>query len=138
MAKIVDITEKLCFEENPVMQIGTLEVEVNADAETMLRLMGAFGNKGELQAVEEALNLIFKPEDVEKICNIKKGKKKLSAKSLMVIVEEAMNLVPVTVRDTVIERTSGRNEMERISRSSCWTGTGYSSRTYCFHPIRGR
>lgn len=93
MAKIVDITEKLCFEENPVMQIGTLEVEVNADAETMLRLMGAFGNKWELQAVEEALNLIFKPEDVEKICNIKKGKKKLSAKSLMVIVQEAMALV---------------------------------------------
>ena len=58
MEKIVDITDKLCFDENPVMQIGTLEVEVNADAETMLRLMGAFGNKGELQAVEEALNLI--------------------------------------------------------------------------------
>ena len=75
MAKVVDITEKLSFDENPIMQIGTLEVEVNADAETMLRLMGAFGNKGELQAVEEALNLIFKPEDVEKICNIKKGKK---------------------------------------------------------------
>lgn len=93
MAKVVDITEKLSFDENPIMQIGTLEVEVNADAETMLRLMGAFGNKGELQAVEEALNLIFKPEDVEKICNIKKGKKKLSAKSLMVIVEEAINLV---------------------------------------------
>ena len=86
MAKVVDITEKLNFDENPIMQIGTLEVEVNADAETMLRLMGVFGNK-------EALNLIFKPEDVEKICNIKKGKKKLSAKSLMVIVEEAMNLV---------------------------------------------
>lgn len=93
MEKIVDITDKLCFDENPVMKIGTLEVEVNADAETMLRLMGAFGNKGELQAVEEALNLIFKPKDVEKICNIKKGKKKLSAKSLVVIVQEAMALV---------------------------------------------
>ena len=93
MAKKIDITEKLNFDENPVMQIGTLEVEVNADAETMLRLMGVFVNKGELQAVEEALNLIFKPEDVEKICNIKKGKKKLSAKSLMTIVQEAMALV---------------------------------------------
>lgn len=93
MAKKIDITEKLNFDENPVMQIGTLEVEVNADAETMLRLMGVFGNKGELQAVEEALNLIFKPEDVDKICNIKRGKKKLSAKSLMTIVQEAMALV---------------------------------------------
>lgn len=93
MAKKIDITEKLNFDENPVMQIGTLEVEVNADAVTMLRLMGVFGNKGELQAVEEALNLIFKPEDVDKICNIKRGKKKLSAKSLMTIVQEAMALV---------------------------------------------
>lgn len=91
--KKIDITEKLDFEENPVLQIGTLEVEVNSDAETMLRLMGVFGNRSELQAVGEALDLIFKPEDVEKICNIKRGKKKLSAKSLMTIVQEAIALV---------------------------------------------
>lgn len=40
MAKVVNITEKLEFESNPIMEIGTLEVEVKADAETMLRLMG--------------------------------------------------------------------------------------------------
>ena len=75
MAKVVDITEKLSFDENQIMQIGTLEVEVNADAETV-RLMGAFGNKGELQAVEEALNLIFKPEDVERRSAISKKERK--------------------------------------------------------------
>lgn len=93
MAKRIDITDKLEFEENPVMQVGTLEVEVKADAETMLRLMGVFANNSELQAVSEALNLIFSPEDVEKICELKKGGRKLSAKSLMTIVQEAMSLV---------------------------------------------
>lgn len=93
MAKKIDITEKLSFDENPVMQIGTLEVEVNSDAETMLRLMGVFSKDGELEAVIQALRLIFNPDDVEKICNLKKGGKKLSARSLMTIVQEAMTLV---------------------------------------------
>lgn len=93
MAKRINITDKLDFEENPVMEIGTLEVEVNADAETMLRLMGVFAEKGDLEAVGEALNLIFKPEDVDAICNLKKNGKKLSAKSLMTIVQSAMSLV---------------------------------------------
>lgn len=93
MAKRIDITDKLCFEENPVLKIGTLDVEVKADAETMLRLMGVFSEKTELEAVGEALNLIFAPEDVETICNLERNGRKLSAKSLMTIVEAAMSLV---------------------------------------------
>lgn len=93
MAKRIDITDKLCFEENPVLEIGTLDVEVKADAETMLRLMGVFSEKTELEAVGEALNLIFAPEDVETICNLERNGRKLSAKSLMTIVEVAMSLV---------------------------------------------
>jgi hypothetical protein len=93
MAKRIDITDKLCFEENPVLEIGTLDVEVKADAETMLRLMGVFSEKVELEAVGEALNLIFAPEDVEAICNLERNGRKLSAKSLMTIVEAAMSLV---------------------------------------------
>lgn len=93
MTKRIDITDKLCFEENPVLEIGTLDVEVKADAETMLRLMGVFTEKAELEAVGEALNLIFTPEDVEAICNLERNGRKLSAKSLMTIVEAAMSLV---------------------------------------------
>lgn len=93
MAKRIDITDKLCFEENPVLEIGTLDVEVKADAETMLRLMGVFSEKAELEAVGEALNLIFAPEGVEAICNLERNGRKLSAKSLMTIVEAAMSLV---------------------------------------------
>lgn len=39
MAKIVDISEKLSFDENPILKIGDLEVEVNSDAETMKECM---------------------------------------------------------------------------------------------------
>lgn len=93
MTKRINITDKLCFEENPVMEIETLDVEVKADAETMLRLMGAFAEKTELEAVGEALNLVFSPQDVEAICNLERNGKKLSAKSLMTIVQAAMSLV---------------------------------------------
>lgn len=93
MTKRINITDKLCFEENPVMEIETLDVEVRADAETMLRLMDVFAEKTELEAVGEALNLIFSPQDVEAICNLERNGKKLSAKSLMTIVQAAMSLV---------------------------------------------
>ena len=93
MAKVINITDKLEFETNPILEIGTIEVEVNADAETMLRLMGVFAENGELEAVGKAMELIFKPEDVKAICNLKQNGKKLSAKSLVVIVQEAINLV---------------------------------------------
>ena len=93
MAKKINITDKLEFEANPVMEIGNLEVEVNADAETMLRLMGTFAEKIELEAVGEAMNLVFSPEDVEAIGKLEKNGKKLSGRSLMTIVQEAMKLV---------------------------------------------
>lgn len=93
MAKVVNITDKLEFEANPILEIGTIEVEINADAETMLRLMGVFTESGQLEAVGKAMELIFKPEDVKAICNLKRNGKKLSAKSLVTIVQEAMDLV---------------------------------------------
>lgn len=93
MAKVVDITEKLEFDENPVLKIGTVEAEVNADAETVLRMMGVFESGNDMQAVSQAMNLIFKPEDVKAICSLKRGGKKLSARSLMAIIQEAMSLV---------------------------------------------
>lgn len=93
MAKKINITDKLNFESNPIIVIGDLEVEVKSDAETVLRLMGVFAENSELQAVGEALELIFSPEDVEKICKMKKDGKKLSANSLMTIIQSAMELV---------------------------------------------
>ena len=93
MAKVIDITEKLNFEENPVLKSGTIEAEVNADAETVLRLIGLFSQNTDREAIMQGLELIFKPDDIRAICNLKKNGKKLSANSLMTIIQEAMALV---------------------------------------------
>lgn len=93
MAKKIDITEKLSFDENPRLVVGDLELEVNSDAETMLLLMGVFSEKDDMHAVTEALGLIFNPDDVEKLCGLENKGKKLSAKSLMAVIEAAMGLV---------------------------------------------
>lgn len=88
MAKVVDITDKLSFEENPKLKIKDVEVTVNADAETMLRIMGAFGNESEMQASLKAYELMFSEKDRKKINSLK-----LPAKSLMTLIQEAMSLV---------------------------------------------
>lgn len=94
MAKVVNIEDKLSFNENPKLRFGEdLEVEVNADAETVLKLMGCFSDGSSMEKVDEALHLVFNAEDVEKIASMKKDGKKLSASSLMTIVSEAMSLI---------------------------------------------
>lgn len=95
MAKIVDISEKLSFDENPILKIGDLEVEVNSDAETMLKLMGTLDKGENMSAVKESMELLFVEKGaVEKICSLKDKKgKKLSASSLSKIVETAIELV---------------------------------------------
>lgn len=87
MAKIVDITDKLSFDENPKIRIKDTEVTVNADAETMLKIMGVFSNQKETEASLEAYNLLFSEKDRKKIAGMK-----LSAKSLMTLIQEAMSI----------------------------------------------
>ena len=43
MSKIVNITEKLELDGNPFLLIKDEKLEVNADAATMLKLMGKYG-----------------------------------------------------------------------------------------------
>lgn len=95
MSRIVNITDKLNFEENPALQIGDMTVEVHADAETVLRLMGTFQGKDEvdINTVTEMMGLLFDPEAVQQLCAMERDGKKLSARSLMTIVQEGMNLV---------------------------------------------
>lgn len=93
MAKVVDISDKLSFDENPKLKIMHLQVEVKADAESMVKLMGVLAKGNDRAILTEGLNCIFKEEDVKKICKLKYKKKPLSSKSLMTIIEEGMNLV---------------------------------------------
>ena len=45
MSKVIDITEKLNFEENPKLKIKDAEIEVNTDATTVLTLMQTIGDE---------------------------------------------------------------------------------------------
>lgn len=88
MAKVVDITEKLSFDENPRLRIKDREIEVSADASTVLKMMGIFQDKGELEGVMEMYNLLFNNEGRKAIEELN-----LSFKDLRVVIEDAMNLV---------------------------------------------
>lgn len=88
MARVVDITEKLSFDENPRLVIKDQEFEVNADAATVLKMMGAFKDKGEVESVIEMYELLFGEEARNAIEGMG-----LPFKDLRVIIETVMGLV---------------------------------------------
>lgn len=90
MAKIINITDKLSFDKNPVIVIRDTEIAVNDDAVTMLKIMDMLGDDETANAsnIVKMAELIF----------TKEGKKKLDALKLnladySVVVETAINLI---------------------------------------------
>ena len=81
--KIVDITEKLSFDENPVLKVKDVTVEVNSDAATVLKIMGIF-SKG-ASAKDE---LIFNEKDRKKI-----DKLNLQFKDFQTIIMAAVDMI---------------------------------------------
>lgn len=73
MAKIIDITDKLDFESNPKIKIKGKEYEVNADAETVLKVMGLFGEEGRVTPADvvKMYELIFMEKDRKEIAKLK-------------------------------------------------------------------
>lgn len=92
MSKIVNITDKLEMDGNPFLMIKDKKIEVNADAATMLKLMGKYGemeaSKATPKDILDLYDLMFPKESQEKI-----EKLKLSFKDLTVLVEEAQKLI---------------------------------------------
>jgi len=88
MAKVVDITDKLSFDQNPKIMIKEQQYEVNADAKSMLEIMGLFSSKTETEASIGAYEILFCEEDRKKI-----DKLNLPFKDFMKVIEISMNLV---------------------------------------------
>lgn len=88
MAKVVDITDKLSFDENPKIRIKDEEFEVNADARTMLEIMGVFSSKNQAEAAIEAYEKLYSEKDRKKIDRLK-----LPFKDFMKMIEESMDLI---------------------------------------------
>lgn len=90
MAKIVDITDKLEFDENPKLIIKDKELEVNADASTVLKIMGILGDGNNVQPddVVKMYELIFSDADRKKI-----DKMKLQFTDFQTLVFSAISLI---------------------------------------------
>ncbi|WP_455903629.1 hypothetical protein [Clostridium sp.] len=89
MARVVDITDKLSFDENPTLVVEGKKLEVNADAPTLLKVMSLLGNKEPgIDEILEAYNLIFSEK-------AKKGIEALkpSFGDMVIIIQEAVSLV---------------------------------------------
>ena len=97
----VDITDKLSFEENPVIVIKDKEFEINSDAETMLLIMGDFKNMTEVDAVLSAYDRLFDEESRKAIADMK-----LPFKDLQTIIQVAMQLVNGTDEGELMEKPS--------------------------------
>lgn len=89
MARVVDITEKLTFEGNPLLMIKGKKLEVNADAPTMLKVMGLMSsdNPG-MNEILTIYNMMF-PEKSKKEVE----KLGLNFNDLVVVVQEAVGLI---------------------------------------------
>lgn len=89
MARKVDITDKLSFEGNPSLVIKGKALEVNADAPTMLKVMGLMsGDDPGAQEILDAYDLMF-PEKSKK----EMEKMKLGFSDLIIVVQEAVQLI---------------------------------------------
>lgn len=89
MSKIVDITDKLSFDGNPKLVIKGKELEVNADAPTMLKVMGLMGEEHPgMKEILETYDLMFPEKSKKEI-----EKLKLDFNDLIVVAQEAVALI---------------------------------------------
>lgn len=88
MAKVVDITNKLEFDGNPKLKIKDKEIEVNADAPTMLKVMNLVGDDPTPKEVIALYNLVF-PEESRKVLD----DMKLNFSDLITVVEAAVSAI---------------------------------------------
>lgn len=89
MGRKVDITDKLTFDQNPALIIRGQELEVNADAPTMLKVMSLINGEGDdIEQIEAAYKLVF-TEESRKIVE----EMKLNVPDWMILVQEAMALI---------------------------------------------
>lgn len=72
MSKLIDITDKLNFEEKPSVRVKNVDLEINNDAVSMLKVAALFedGN-GKSKDVIEMYHLLFDESEREKIEKLK-------------------------------------------------------------------
>ena len=69
MAKMIDLTEKLQFDEHPEIRIGKNTLKVNDDAESVLKLMALTMDPemNEMEVIQRGVKLLFSAADLKKL-----------------------------------------------------------------------
>lgn len=88
MAKIIDITDKLTYGENPRLVIRGEELEVHSDAKTVLEIMSVFKSGDDVDAALKAYEKLFSESDRSKIDAMK-----LQFDDLITVIGAAMELI---------------------------------------------
>ena len=68
---LYSLTDKLELNENPVIEIMGKKLTVQADAETVLKLMDLYETKGESKASVKAVDLLFNEKDKKTLNSLK-------------------------------------------------------------------
>ena len=89
MGKAVDITEKLTFDENPKLRIKEKELEVRADAPTVLKVMGLMDSDAPgAKEIMKAYELILPEKSRKELDSMN-----LSFGDLIIVIQEAIQLI---------------------------------------------
>lgn len=87
MSKVIDITDKLNFEENPKIKIKDIELEIDASAENMLKVMGLASDNPTAKDVDEMCKIIFTKKSLEELLRLK-----LNFKDYQLVVMSAIDI----------------------------------------------
>ncbi len=82
-----NITDKLKFDQDPVLQIRDVEVTVKSDAEVVLELLEIVNTNGEIAAAAKAESLLFSEADRKKL-----RKLRLKASDWLEVMSAAMQM----------------------------------------------
>lgn len=90
MSKIIDITNKLNFEEKPKILVKGTEIEVNNDAISFIKAIALFDSENGVSSSDllSALELLFDEENREKIAKLH-----LSFADLSTVIKTATELI---------------------------------------------
>ena len=90
MSKIIDITNKLNFDERPKLVIKGTEIEVNNDAISFIKAIALFDSENGVSSSDllSALELLFDEENREKIAKLH-----LSFADLSTVIKTATELI---------------------------------------------
>lgn len=90
MSKIIDITNKLNFEEKPKILVKGTEIEVNNDAISFIKTIALFDSENGVSSSDllSALELLFDKKNREKIAKLH-----LSFADLSTVIKTATELI---------------------------------------------